>query len=101
LVLVAGDIEGDTLIALIINQLCRRLNVWAIKASGFGNHRKAMLEDIAILTGGRLISEDFDITLENVNIDDLGRVKHITISKKDMTIVEGNGRHGDIQARMK
>jgi chaperonin GroEL len=101
LVLIAEDVEGNALIAIIVNQLCGRLNVWAVKTSGLGNRRKAMLEDIAILIGGIFISKDLSITLENITIGDLGGVKHITISKKDTTIVEGNGRHGDIQAGMK
>ncbi|MDR1906740.1 MAG: chaperonin GroEL [Puniceicoccales bacterium] len=101
LVLIAEDVEGEALAALVVNKLRGTLNVCAVKAPGFGDRRKAMLEDIAILTGGRFISEDLGIKLENVTIDDLGRVKRITISKEDTTIVEGNGSHGDIQARIK
>jgi chaperonin GroEL len=99
--LIAEDVEGEALAALVVNKLRGTLNVCAVKAPGFGDRRKAMLEDIAILTGGRFISEDLGIKLENVTVDDLGRAKRITISKEDTTIVEGNGSHSDIQARIK
>ncbi|MDR1303063.1 MAG: chaperonin GroEL, partial [Puniceicoccales bacterium] len=95
------DVEGEALAALVVNKLRGTLNVCAVKAPGFGDRRKAMLEDIAVLTGGKFISEDLGIKLENVTVDDLGRAKRITISKEDTTIVEGNGGHGDIQARIK
>ncbi|MDR1435341.1 MAG: chaperonin GroEL [Puniceicoccales bacterium] len=101
LILIAEDIEGEALAALVVNKLRGTLNVCAVKAPGFGDRRKAMLEDIAILTGGKFISEDLGIKLESVAIDDLGRAKRIAVTKEDTTIVEGNGSHEDIQARIK
>ncbi len=99
--LIAEDVEGEALAALVVNKLRGTLNVCAVKAPGFGDRRKAMLEDIAVLTGGRCITEDLGIKLENVQIEDLGRAKHITISKENTTIVEGAGKTSDIQARLK
>ena len=99
--LIAEDIEGEALAALVVNKLRGTLNVCAVKAPGFGDRRKAMLEDIAVLTGGRCITEDLGIKLENVQIDDLGRAKRITIDKENTTIVEGAGKSEDIQARLK
>src|SRR5918992_1119796 len=86
---------------LVVNKLRGTLNVAAVKAPGFGDRRKAMLEDIAILTGGRVISEDLGIKLENVKIEDLGRAKKITIDKDNTTIVEGAGKQADIEGRVK
>lgn len=99
--LIAEDIEGEALAALVVNKLRGTLNVCAVKAPGFGDRRKAMLEDIAVLTGGRCITEDLGIKLENVQLDDLGRAKRITIDKENTTIVEGAGKSSDIQARLK
>ena len=99
--LIAEDIEGEALAALVVNKLRGTLNVCAVKAPGFGDRRKAMLEDIAVLTGGRCITEDLGIKLENVQLDDLGRAKRITIDKENTTIVEGAGKSSEIQARLK
>jgi chaperonin GroEL len=93
-------VEGEALATLVVNKLRGTLQVCAVKAPGFGDRRKAMLEDIAVLTGGRLISEDLGIKLENIKLEDLGRTKRATIDKENTTIVEGEGKQVDIKGRI-
>jgi chaperonin GroEL len=101
LLVIAEEVEGDALAALVINKMRGTLKVCAVKAPGFGDRRKAMLDDIAILTGGKSITEDLGMKLENLTVADLGRAKRIIVTQESTTIISGGGKSGDIQGRVK
>jgi chaperonin GroEL len=99
--IISEDVEGEALAALVVNKIRGTLNVCAVKAPGFGERRKAILEDIGILTGGKLITEDLGIKLENVNVEELGSAKRITVDKENTVMIEGGGTAAEIQGRVK
>src|SRR5258708_36199930 len=99
--IIAEDIEGEALATLVVTKIRGTLSCVAVKAPGFGDRRKAMLEDIAILTGGRAISEELGLKLENITLADLGRAKRVVVDKDNTTIIDGAGKKADIEGRIK